>query len=378
MLDRLAPLVARLPEPVRARIRGAVRGAPSLAEVAPDSNATADTAEAPEDARLTEQDIWTAYRLFMGRTPDDAGLEFFRARIGDWSPADLLPYFAHSDEFRSSSTYRVLLGGSGSAGHEIVEHRGHRVVVPVGDDAIGAVLRTSGTYEPHVMACLEQIVNPGATFVDGGANIGIISMAAAELVGPEGRVVSVEALAANAALVRLSAAVNGFDHVTVHHGALDAEPGLRIIDTAAGSNGIVAGTVSELLGRGLTADQLAAREVVEATTLDALTAGLEHVDVLKLDIEGAEGLALAGGRELLDRARPTIVLEYSPDLLGRVSSVAGPDLLAELVDRGYELRALDEGQAADPLGAAVEPTGLADRLGATGHDHVDLLLLPRR
>lgn len=325
--------------------------------------------------RLTEQDIWAAYRLFMGREPDDAGLEFFRARIGDWGPDAVLPYFAHSEEFRSSATYRVLLGGSGDDGHEVVDHRGHRLVVPLGDDAIGGVLRSSGTYEPHVMAALDRVLEPGMTVIDGGANIGIVTMAAAELVGPTGAVVAVEALARNAALVRLSAALNGWTHVSVHHAALDRGNGLRVIDTAAGSNGIVAGTVRRLLDDGVPADELAAREVVETSTLDELGAPLDQVDLLKLDIEGAEGLALAGGRGLVERHRPTILLEYSPDLLEQVSGVDGPTMLRELVDDGYRLEVLDEHtDTSDTVETAPEELGRL--LAGSGHDHLDLLLIP--
>lgn len=376
MVDRLRSLVARLPEQIRARLRGAVRGAPSLAETAVDlpaptqSDDDRSSGPRPTDDFVTEDDIWFAYRLFAGREPDPDGLQFFRAHVGRLRTSEMLPYFAHSAEFRSGAVYRALIGGTGDDGFTVVTHRGHRLVVPNGDDAIGGVLRTHGEYEPHVIRALETLLEPGMVVVDGGANIGIVTMAAAELVGPSGRVLAIEALSSNAALVRLSAAVNGYEQVEVRHAALDLVDGLRVIDTAAGSNGIVAGDVRELLASGVEPETLAVREVVETVTLDALTESATQVDLLKLDIEGAEGLALGGAERLLERHRPHIVMEYSPDLLSQVSKRSGADVIEGLLRRGYTAEVLDE---IEPSAAPGEPQEFAALMSASGRDHLDLL-----
>ncbi len=360
--------VQRLPDPVRSRIRGLVHGAPGRAE---EDVLGASTTSSPSDDLMTLGDVYSAYRLFHGRKPDPAGLEFFSAHVGEWSVRQMLPYFAHSDEFRNSDTYRVLVGGV--HGDELIQvDRGdHRLLVPTGDGAIGEVLVRTGTYEPHVLGALGSTLARGDTFVDCGANIGIITMAAATAVGPEGRVIAFEALPENANLVRLSAAINQFDHVTVHHGAVADTEDVLVIDNASGSNGIVNGALSAALEQSAP-EVLAQRNLVASVVLDRALDGLDRLDVLKLDIEGAEGLAVAGATGIITRHRPTILLEYSPDLVERVSGRSGVSMLSDLVEIGYTIEILD-----GPDGRASVNAGQLDGLlKSTGRDHFDLLLAP--
>ncbi len=59
---------------------------------------------------------------------------------------------------------------------------------------------------------------------------------------------------------------------------------------------------------------------VPTTTLDEWAAGRAAPALIKLDIEGAEAAALAGGRRLLETARPVIVCECH-DTVGEVAGV---------------------------------------------------------
>jgi len=327
---------------------------------------------APTEELLTEDDITAAYRLFHGRQPDPAGLAFFGQRVGVWSVREVLPYFAHSDEFRNSETYRILMGGVAEGDVEVVDRHDHKVLVPVGDDAIGNVLKRTGTYEPHVSAAMRDYLFEGATMIDGGANIGILSLEAAALVGARGRVVAVEALDSNARLINISAALNGFEHVEVVHAALGAGRGAVLVTPASGSNGIVAGPVSELL-RSSEPSLLAASDIASVVRLDDIAARLGHVDLVKLDVEGAEGLALDGGRDLIATLRPVVVMEYSPGLLQQVSGVSGQSLVASLVDIDYSVEILTvEGRIDVGRDTSAPDSFLAEQ----GTDHLDLLFLP--
>ena len=75
---------------------------------------------------------------------------------------------------------------------------------------------------------------------------------------------------------------------------------------------------------------------VPGTTLDALDTIFEFptVDFIKLDIEGAELLALRGAERLLRKHRPTIFLELYDSYCGRYGYTAG-DVLDFLASRGY-------------------------------------------
>ncbi|NOX29198.1 MAG: FkbM family methyltransferase [Actinobacteria bacterium] len=383
MPNPAAELVAKLPNPIRSRLRGLVRGAPSLEENTrrehdwTDTNSATQEASSPTDDRLTESDIHAAYRLFHGRPADPEGLKFFSNHIGSWSVRDVLPYFAHSDEFRQSETFRLLLGGVAGEGLTVVERGDHKLLVPDGDAAVGEVLKKSGTYEPHVLAALDQYLKPGHTVIDCGANIGVISFYAAAIVGSTGRVVAVEALSDNARLLRISAALNGFDHVEVHNAAVGDRPGSLVIDTAAGSNGIVGGRLDELIH---TSDPavLAVRTVCPTLTLDSLADSLDRVDLIKLDVEGAEGLAVAGGMKLLERDLPVVLLEYSPALLSRVSSIEGADLLKWFGTMSYTITIVDSDLGPEVETRDVGVHGPDTALARSGRDHLDLCLIARR
>jgi hypothetical protein len=61
--------------------------------------------------------------------------------------------------------------------------------------------------------------------------------------------------------------------------------------------------------------------VVDATTIDALLLGRESgFDVLKIDIDGSDGEALAGAGELLRRDHPAVIFEWHPTLIAQTGN----------------------------------------------------------
>ena len=113
---------------------------------------------------------------------------------------------------------------------------GFRMHVDPGDYAVGHTIARTGSYEPEVSAALREVLGPGGTFVDVGANLGWFSLLGASLVGPLGRVIAVEPNPINVALLRDSAKDNGFDNIDTLVLALAAKPGAIALETD-GSNG---------------------------------------------------------------------------------------------------------------------------------------------
>ena len=202
----------------------------------------------------------------------------------------------------------------------------------------------TGCYEPQETALLAQMLRPGMTFVDVGANWGYFSLVASPLVGPTGRVVSVEADPRACQALRANIARNGFDFATVLELAASDRPGtLRLQEYAEGSNdsgnyGLTSTTTTQPDGR---------RFDVPARPLDdALEdAGIDRIDVLKMDIEGAEAPALRG----LDRRLRTgrirqILLEVHPHHL-RDQGSSVEEVVGSLRRHGYALWAIDHSPA---------------------------------
>jgi FkbM family methyltransferase len=205
------------------------------------------------------------------------------------------------------------------------------------DGAIGSVIVATAAYEPHVTAPLRQVLRPGSAFVDVGANVGYFSILAGQLVGPRGRVYAFEPSQRNCTMMQLSANLNHLDNLDIYPFAVADEGTTVVYDALLGSNGII--------GQGLEADDLdiaalAHKTLVRAVRLDVVLGERTRVDVLKMDVEGAEYRALLGAERLVERQHPIIFSEYSPGWLPDISGVSGEDYLRALVDLGYALSIL--------------------------------------
>lgn len=186
----------------------------------------------------------------------------------------------------------------------------------------------TGGWEPLETMVISAALKPGDTFVDVGANIGFFSLLAHRLVGPAGRVHAVEATPSTAALLDDNIARNRAGSIIVHRCAAgDREGRATMVVHDAGNIG------SNHLSLG---DEAAAGDpaTIPLRRLDQLVAG-ENIRLIKLDIEGAEAMALRGAGTLLDGdTAPALLFEFSPDML-RAMGDDPAALLHHLESRGY-------------------------------------------
>ena len=199
-------------------------------------------------------------------------------------------------------------------------------------DNLQALLFFAGTYEPELVAFLETELRRGDVFADVGANIGIHSLIAARALAAAGggRVYAFEPAEDTAAKLQRAAGSNDVD-VEVVTTALGAEPG--VVDLFADPNYDEADT-------GVRSQFTTGRPVGPArlTTFDlwAEGRGLDRLDVVKIDVEGAEPLVLEGMQASLRAFRPRAVIvemrEYSFQRVGHGS----PAELRRVLERfGY-------------------------------------------
>jgi len=163
-----------------------------------------------------------------------------------------------------------------------------------------------GTYEPDLQQAARDYIQAGMVVADVGANIGYISLMAARLVGNEGSVFAFEALPDNIARLERNVALNSMgDRVIITHAAVMDRVGEAVfLVHASGAMGKAEGSA----GRNTNYSQ---RIRVPALTLDHFFFEGNHPlpQVIKIDIEGGEGLALAGMTRLLAEARPLLLIE---------------------------------------------------------------------
>ena len=205
-----------------------------------------------------------------------------------------------------------------------------------GNETSRAVFIT-GLYEPNEFFLLSQVLRPGMTFVDAGANMGLYTLFAARKIGERGVVLAIEPSTRECQRLLKNVAVNSLSNVRVLQNAVSdshSEVDLLVAEDARSGH--------NTLGAFAYDTSLATRESVHAERLDDIVQreGLSRVDIIKLDIEGAELRALKGAVGILDRFRPLLLLELADRALRHQDS-SSSQIWDFCRQRGYKLFAFD-------------------------------------
>ncbi|MBS0221761.1 MAG: FkbM family methyltransferase [Proteobacteria bacterium] len=221
---------------------------------------------------------------------------------------------------------------------------GTRVDVTLGND-MSLSLYVCGSFEPNEFAFLGHILRSGMTVIDVGANEGLYTLFAARRVGPSGRVIAVEPSSRERAILDGNLARNRIRNVAVVPNALADKPGtaeLKIAPRQHGGHNTLGQFVYD-------DDTTVACESVTVETLDTLAERLElqRIDVLKIDVEGAELKLLAGGRSLLSQQRPILLIEANDEALKRQGASAAA-LVELLLSLDYRIHVFGERGTIEP------------------------------
>jgi FkbM family methyltransferase len=312
----------------------------------------------PASPRATYRDIAYCYRILLGREPDAHGLEGYKSivRDGHISRQDLVGYFLSSPEFHD----RLAKNFEYATGVPLAVKVGDLTYYVDPDDAaIGASLRRQGEYEPEVTSAVRRHLRPGQCFVDVGASFGYFATLAGSIVGPQGRLIAFEPGPQNQSMLLLNLSSNGVGSPEVHQMALSSEAGF-VLYSYSGSNGFITPFTGDPA-------ELANRTLVRTSTLDTMLAH-HAIDMIKIDVEGAEGRVLKGGESVLRRDHPIILMEFSPPSLEATSQMSGRDLLGYLIALGYSV------DLVGPDRTPRTPEEILRAFGATPADHIDLQL----
>lgn len=189
-----------------------------------------------------------------------------------------------------------------------------------------------GFYERE-LSSLCQFLPKGGVFLDIGSCYGIYALVAARLVGQSGRVVAFEPAPKAFDVLCRNVRMNNFAHVTERNIALSDRGGAVPLFIHPDSSRNSLGRYGSSLGC----------ESVQATTLDEefARAGLERVDMIKIDAEGAEELILRGGSHLLAQLRPVVLFEFNPEAASGLG-LSGDGAWGLLQHHGYRFWQLDK------------------------------------
>lgn len=164
-------------------------------------------------------------------------------------------------------------------------------------------------YEPDVSLIIEQIVRPGWVCVDLGANIGYFTLLLGKLVGPTGKVIAFEAYPSNVKLILKNIRINNYisrckvENIAVSDGAkknVELYPGRESGGSAEWN----------IMGQDVLGQTKKAVLLIPACSLDSYFPKRTRLNLIKMDIEGAEALALSGMKRILHNIRPILLIEF--------------------------------------------------------------------
>lgn len=237
------------------------------------------------------------------------------------------------------------------------DRRGLRYVLHPGENA-RVYFEHGGNYEVGETRFCERIVNEGDVVLDGGANIGLYSLLFGTLVGPSGRVIAFEPDPVNAQRLRHNLGLNALERVEVEEVALWSTQGrmpLHRFDPAFGPwHSLGEPELPHPFRKGEVARPVDSIDVA-VTSLDAYcsNAGIQHINLLKLDVEGAEADVITGSSSLLAReAIDVILFEVSLPQVAALGHTAADcfDRLAGQGYRAFEIRS--DGTVGDHIEAS--------------------------
>lgn len=201
-------------------------------------------------------------------------------------------------------------------------------VNPCIDRGVEAALFYNGTYEPGTIKFLKANLGEKNVFIDVGANIGLISLIAAKLVGKQGRVIAFEPGKETSEILRRNILLNGLKNIEVIQKALGAELGTaKLFDNWSINRGGASIVRNE--------DNEIGQEVAVSTLDWELNQRSIHPDVIKIDVEGYEMQVLMGSKQILN-SLPKVrwwVIEISNERVNVGGS--GDDIRQLLLSHSY-------------------------------------------
>lgn len=193
---------------------------------------------------------------------------------------------------------------------ERIPFSGGTLIVDPRDPWIGRLLYLTGAYEPQSFRFMDKIDLEGKTAIDVGANIGMFTVRLSQLVGGKGKVFAFEPSPSVYRILQGNIRENRLQNVTAVQaavGACEGTAGFYVNPENSGDSCLV----SEANDR--------ASVLVRTTSLDGYLLDLpNHMNVgfIKIDIQGAELMALRGMTCLLEKNQEVILyLEYEPSSL---------------------------------------------------------------
>lgn len=267
---------------------------------------------------VTREEVIYAYRFILNRDPEGESAIEWHMQTENW--ASLRDTLMGSDEYRYKYGYL-----------------NRWMVAPIFSDSMLIWINLKDkyvsmhcamdSYEIENTNIMKKLLSPGDIFLDLGANVGWFSMLASSIVGEAGHVYSFEPQPTIAHYLSRTIALNHLEsQITLHRAGVWREAGTMALAWAEDAENHGASHLLPLAA-------LTPESTVRLIAIDDLK--LPRCDVIKMDIEGAEPMAMEGADNTLAQQRPIILSELNGNQLKAVSKMACRDYIGAMNARNY-------------------------------------------
>jgi FkbM family methyltransferase len=296
---------------------------------------------------LSEEEVRTAFRFAFHTEPRPVDLDWHRRHAS---------FEVMRKTFLSTAKFFVLNNIHSvpvAQDYAVQLPDGHSVWIANDDLYVGPDI-AQNKWEPAETAFMQSCLKPGQVMLDIGAMLGWFTLKAAKAVGPAGAVIAFEPQQRMADLLNRSVLANRLEHmVTVHRIALSNQAGeVSLLQEAKqpGQSGSNIGHTWIIPAKADQSDEGATSAAAYANSAPCIALDdmrlPRKIDFIKIDIEGAEMLALKGAEATIRASHPTIMCELFPEQLEKVSGASAKDLIEMMRSWSYGVYALDaEGKA---------------------------------
>jgi len=188
-------------------------------------------------------------------------------------------------------------------------------------------------YEKFETELFKREIKPGMTVIDVGANIGYYTIMSADMVGPTGKVICVEPDSQSVEMLKKNIEANKFNNIECINKALSDKEGVV---------GFYSSVKNRADNRIYDPGDGRVYTEIKTTTLDKILSPDTKIDFLKIDIQGAEALAIDGMKESIGRSgKMTLFTEFWPSSIEKTGRSA-EKFLQKLIAFGFELYNIDD------------------------------------
>lgn len=217
----------------------------------------------------------------------------------------------------------------------LINVEGNKLYVNCKDEGVVINLLVHGSHEKYETELFKKIVKPGMTVVDIGANFGYYTLLAAKLVGGQGKVYAFEPELNNFELLLRNIKINEYDNIVPVKKAISDETGQ--IKLFTDEYNLAAASFSE---KNMPVQKSGFEEVDKIRLDDFFNQGT-HIDFMKIDVQGAEGLLVDGAKNLLKKNDLKILIEFWPTGLKNLGTEP-MQFLEKLKNFGFNIQCVDE------------------------------------